>query len=105
MPSPRHLHWCASLTSTLAVLAIPLLTGCDVHRPVAETAPVASAEVDATADAASIDPSESFDMSSGVTLGSPLAGLTASELARFHAGQDEFMEEETASEGLGPVFN
>jgi CxxC motif-containing protein (DUF1111 family) len=39
------------------------------------------------------------------TLGAPFATLTADELARFAAGQDEFEGVETVAEGLGPVFN
>src|SRR5262245_1608195 len=39
------------------------------------------------------------------TLGGPLADLTAEELARFEAGQEEFEEVEEVDEGLGPVFN
>jgi CxxC motif-containing protein (DUF1111 family) len=35
----------------------------------------------------------------------PIAGLTADELARFAHGRDEFLEQENAATGLGPVFN
>src|SRR5262249_49465747 len=38
-------------------------------------------------------------------VGGPLPGLTSAELARFQAGRAEFMVEEEAAEGLGPVFN
>jgi CxxC motif-containing protein (DUF1111 family) len=34
-----------------------------------------------------------------------LSGLSASELADFNAGQEEFMASETPEGGLGPVFN
>jgi CxxC motif-containing protein (DUF1111 family) len=37
--------------------------------------------------------------------GAPLAGLTASELALFQAGKDDFEEVEGVGEGLGPRFN
>ena len=37
--------------------------------------------------------------------GDPLQGLSASDLARFEAGQDEFTDVETVADGLGPVFN
>ena len=37
--------------------------------------------------------------------GEPLPGLSQAELARFDEGKDEFEDEETPEEGLGPVFN
>jgi CxxC motif-containing protein (DUF1111 family) len=37
--------------------------------------------------------------------GSALAGLTAREFELFRAGREDFMEVETAEEGLGPMFN
>jgi CxxC motif-containing protein (DUF1111 family) len=37
--------------------------------------------------------------------GDPIPGLTAEQQAQFAAGKDEFEEEETIEEGLGPVFN
>ena len=37
--------------------------------------------------------------------GDPLPGLTTAQLNQFDAGKDEFMEEETVADGLGPVFN
>ena len=42
---------------------------------------------------------------SGPRLGDPLPGLTAAELAQFHAGKDAFEEVEGAADGVGPVFN
>ncbi len=39
------------------------------------------------------------------TFGDPLSGLTSSQLGLFLAGQDEFVQEETVADGLGPVFN
>jgi len=38
-------------------------------------------------------------------LGEPLAGLSASELARFELGEVEFGHTFTEAEGLGPIFN
>ena len=37
--------------------------------------------------------------------GDPLPGLSAADLARFQAGEEEFTAVETVEEGLGPVFN
>jgi CxxC motif-containing protein (DUF1111 family) len=37
--------------------------------------------------------------------GAPLPGLTAVEFQEFRLGLDDFMEVETAEEGLGPAFN
>jgi CxxC motif-containing protein (DUF1111 family) len=37
--------------------------------------------------------------------GASLPGLTADELSRFQAGKAEFLQAETISEGVGPVFN
>jgi CxxC motif-containing protein (DUF1111 family) len=37
--------------------------------------------------------------------GGPIAGLTKNELAFFDAGKDDFIEEETVPEGLGPTMN
>jgi CxxC motif-containing protein (DUF1111 family) len=76
--------------------AVLLLTGCEnpeeqVTSPAAsESEPAILVEADAR---------------SGATFGDPLPGLTAEELARFEAGQEEFEEEEEIDEGLGPVFN
>jgi CxxC motif-containing protein (DUF1111 family) len=38
-------------------------------------------------------------------LATPLPGLTTEQQAAFFAGCDDFMEEETIADGLGPVFN
>ncbi|MEY2932946.1 MAG: hypothetical protein RL033_3695 [Pseudomonadota bacterium] len=35
----------------------------------------------------------------------PLAGLTEAQTARFQRGREEFLEVDTAIEGLGPLFN
>jgi CxxC motif-containing protein (DUF1111 family) len=37
--------------------------------------------------------------------GDPLPGLTAQEFSEFRLGLDDFLEVETAAEGLGPAFN
>jgi CxxC motif-containing protein (DUF1111 family) len=37
--------------------------------------------------------------------GGPIAGLTKNEFAFFDAGKDDFIEEETVPEGLGPTMN
>src|SRR5262245_63290106 len=37
--------------------------------------------------------------------GAPLSGLTSRELELFRLGRSDFLEVETASEGLGPLFN
>ena len=40
-----------------------------------------------------------------VSFGDPAAGLAPTELIRFLEGREEFEEEETPEQGLGPVFN
>jgi CxxC motif-containing protein (DUF1111 family) len=42
---------------------------------------------------------------SGVPLGSPLAGLTPIEFTEFRMGLEDFLEVETAEDGLGPAYN
>jgi CxxC motif-containing protein (DUF1111 family) len=39
------------------------------------------------------------------SLGGPLPGITASEFTEFRLGLDDFVEVESAEEGLGPAFN
>src|SRR5262249_24726133 len=39
------------------------------------------------------------------SFGDPLPGLTPAEMKLFDFGQEEFEAEETAADGLGPVFN
>lgn len=39
------------------------------------------------------------------TMGGPLQGVTAAEFAEFRLGLDDFVEVESAEEGLGPAFN
>jgi CxxC motif-containing protein (DUF1111 family) len=38
-------------------------------------------------------------------LGQPLSGITPADFERFRVGLDDFVEVETAEEGLGPAFN
>lgn len=38
-------------------------------------------------------------------IGSPLPGISSRELELFRLGREDFLEVETAAEGLGPVFN
>ena len=40
-----------------------------------------------------------------VTFGDPLPGLLPAEFERFRVGLEDFLEVETAEEGLGPAFN
>ena len=37
--------------------------------------------------------------------GEPLAGISAAEFTEFRLGLDDFLEVETADEGLGPAYN
>ena len=37
--------------------------------------------------------------------GDPMSGLTTAQLSQFDEGKDEFIQEETQADGLGPVFN
>jgi CxxC motif-containing protein (DUF1111 family) len=41
----------------------------------------------------------------GPRLGEPLAGISPRQLEEFRLGLDDFLEVETAEEGLGPAFN
>jgi CxxC motif-containing protein (DUF1111 family) len=45
------------------------------------------------------------EMQAPGTLGGPLAGITATEFSEFRLGLDDFVEVESAEEGLGPAFN
>src|ERR1700730_18404736 len=40
-----------------------------------------------------------------IFFGDPLPGLTTAQLNQFDSGKDEFSQEETVADGLGPVFN
>ena len=105
----------------LAVIASLLLLeclGCDANRQRVDTAPLAksAAQRDAvSSEALSPDELSTDDLSADVsssgrfarptTLGGPIGGLDAAQLALFFGGQAEFEEQETIEEGLGPVFN
>jgi CxxC motif-containing protein (DUF1111 family) len=47
----------------------------------------------------------SLPAQSGSKFGDPLPGLLPAEFERFRVGLDDFVEVETAEEGLGPAFN
>ena len=100
----RSLHFRAGL----ATIVLAFVAGCGTHRAVTMTAPAATP--DAGADA-SVDVSELGATSNtphvpvAPALGSPLAGIDAGLLARFQAGRDDFIEQETIDDGIGPVFN
>jgi len=88
------------------MLASLLLVGCDTDHMKLNTAPLKSdTETAEIAPADSLEFQISGDEAIATELGGPLAGLTAEELKRFAEGKDEFEEEETVEEGLGPVFN
>jgi CxxC motif-containing protein (DUF1111 family) len=61
------------------------------------------AEPDTDDDVASASSALHPSMQAG--FGEPLPGLKQVDLDRFDAGKDEFVEDETPEEGLGPVFN
>src|SRR5689334_168726 len=74
------------------------LAGCESPDSAASP-PTSAAEVSSA-------PENSIAIASvATTLGGPVAGLRAEELARFEAGKEEFEEVEEVDEGLGPVFN
>jgi CxxC motif-containing protein (DUF1111 family) len=73
--TPKQTRACGTAAASLPVLLLTLLIGTTVR-----------------ADAP-------------VTFGDPVTGLAPTELVRFVDGRDEFEEEETPEEGLGPVFN
>ena len=93
----------------LVAIVCALVVGCGTHKDALTTAPQ-TATVDASADA-SIDVSELGGTANTPrvqptsTLGGPLGGLDAGLLARFNAGRQQFVEEDSIEQGLGPVFN
>src|SRR5262245_299288 len=102
-PFWRSLHWCA-----FVVTAGLLLAGCDTSSRSINSVPLGSSDFNVSlAGEAPIDSVAGVTLSParGTTLGGPLAGLSADELAEFLEGKEEFEEEETVEEGLGPVFN
>jgi cytochrome c551/c552 len=90
-------------TTTFLLAASLLLAGCGSKAPETSTAPEATTIVD-TVNTSSAMPAAT-DLAVTTSLGGPLRGLNAAELARFDAGLDEFQDDESLEEGLGPVFN
>jgi len=92
------------LTSTL--MASLLLAGCDSSHPPFSSVALGGADFDVSlVDNAPLDSTAGASPAGSTTLGGPLAGLDADQLADFIEGKDEFEEEETIEQGLGPVFN
>jgi CxxC motif-containing protein (DUF1111 family) len=98
--------------SGLVVFTLLLCVGCDSHH-LTTAPPVKSDVAEATlavselamSDSVSADVTSPADMATSTTLGGPLEGLDAADLARFAAGLAEFQDVETTEDGLGPVFN
>jgi len=91
-----------------------IITGCETHRLPLSTAPERASDLAASpSDSAALGIAESRDPTLGpgiearryTPLGGPIAGLDGAEMARFLAGQEEFEQQESIEEGLGPVFN
>ena len=105
-PPRQFRHFCPPSTHptpvAIALLATLALAGCSREEP-GSTAPLAPAPAHET-DLLS-NPAGTAELMLATTLGGPIAGLTASELARFEAGREDFQEIETIEAGLGPVFN
>jgi CxxC motif-containing protein (DUF1111 family) len=80
-----------------------LLPGCGGSHPGMNTAPQTDAGVDTVNTSSEMPPAA--ELAASTTLGGPLRGLNAAEVARFTVGQTEFEEEDTLEDGLGPVFN
>ena len=68
-----------------------------------QTAPLLSASAAAPRCSRCRSPRAAQDRPPGA--GGPLAGLTPREFSEFRLGLDDFLEVETAEEGLGPAFN
>ncbi len=85
--------------------------GMEDPAPVVEAAPVGGASDGDDTTAAGLDDRGSGgregppEAATAPAFGEPIGGLSAAELARFEAGKEEFSSDETAEEGLGPVFN
>ena len=80
------------MTSRYPWLAALVAAGCGASVPVEQ------AQLDELAAAGT-------EVAAGASFGDAIPGLTAAERARFESGRDAFQEEETAADGLGPVFN
>jgi len=96
----RFIHRAAPFTP--ALIACLFLTACETRNDEMTTAPPDQTS-GAAGDVSALTPSAAVVV--GTTLGSPLAGLTGDEHARFDAGVAEFTAAEEVDEGLGPVFN
>jgi len=90
---------------TILVLTSLLGSGCGAERKPLSTAPSDHAEPSESVDITAVQPPDESILAAPTTLGGPLRGLDAALLARFSAGQDDFEEEDTIDDGLGPVFN
>ena len=90
---------------SLAILLMVgfLLPGCGGKSSDLNTAPQGDVAVDTVNTSSELPSAES--VVSSTTLGGPLRGLDATELARFSEGLTEFETAEAVDEGLGPVFN
>src|SRR5258705_9962783 len=93
-----------TMRGALAVITSLLFAGCDANRPQVDSAPLAKSDVEVPQDVASedvttLDAMPSVEIASSSTLGGPLAGLDAADLARFTQGRDEFAEEDGLEEG------
>jgi mono/diheme cytochrome c family protein len=109
----------------LAILAGLFFAGCDASRAPLDTAPLAgSAEEGSTgstgagAETANVttenisieygwveSAAPGMEIAKSASLGGPIGGLNAADLARFDAGKNEFEDVDDVEEGLGPVFN
>src|SRR5256885_2140176 len=82
------------MKKAIAVLLVLAVAGCILFRnefPLADDSPSAARDPGVRGGAAGA--------------GAPIAGLTATELALFNAGKDDFEEQEKAADGLGPTMN
>jgi CxxC motif-containing protein (DUF1111 family) len=93
--------------SALAVIVGALVVGCETHQAPVSTAPVvpSDADADASVNVSELGATSLTTDAVTTTLGGPLAGLDATLLARFEAGREDFIEEDSIEEGLGPLFN
>jgi len=103
---PRHRFARLIVRRVVIPLASLALVGCETQRMTSATDPAAPKDTpERTASAGELGATASTTRATGTTLGGPLAGLDAGQLARFEAGRAEFMEVDGVREGLGPVFN
>jgi len=86
-------------TSKIAALAL-LLSGAGCGSGTVGPLPA-----EAEADQGAVSAETALHASRQAAFGDPIPGLTQGELDRFKEGKDEFAQDETPEEGLGPVFN